>query len=331
MASHRSLFTLAACLLPSFVAACGDDGQAPPAGPHYHFVVNKAFIPKTNTEAHEFGLDIGQAKSTKLDKVVDNQLGMVLATLEGMMFDIQTTIDTAINKGSIILLVDFQTKDFTNTSAAGVQAFLGANPMPAPCTDANDMTCGHHLTGTGMFTVDPASPDNASLAGKIIGGTFNGGPGNLTLQIALGGTMAITLNLELARAQATDVSDSGMTLIVAGAITQDQINNQVIPAVVSQLGPIIMRDCNMLTMPPDCGCASGSTGKTILGLFDTAPKDCMVSVAEVQNNSLIKSLLAPDVCAPSGTGTTCDAANALSIGLKVTAVKGGFTVDGETM
>src|SRR5262249_37225411 len=161
--------------------------------------------------------DIGQAKSTKLDKVVDNQLGMVLATLEGMMFDIQGTIDKAINSGSIILLVDFQTKDFTNTSAAGVQAFLGANPMPAPCTDMNDMVCGHHLTGTGMFTVDPKSPDNASLAGKNIGGTFNGGPGNLTLQIALGGTMAITLNLDLARAQATDISDSGMTLIVAGA------------------------------------------------------------------------------------------------------------------
>jgi hypothetical protein len=328
MASHRSLFTLIACLLPSFVAACGDDGQLPPAGPHYHYVVNKAFIPKTNTEAHEFGLDIGQAKSTKLDKVVDNQLGMVLATLEGMNFDIQGTIDKAIADGSIILLADFQTKDFTNTSAAGVQAFLGTNPMPAPCTNDQDTVCGHHLDGTGMFTVDPKSPPNASLAGKIINGTFNGGPGNLTLQIALGGTMPITLGLDLARAQASDVSDTGLTLIVAGAISQDEINMQVIPAVVSQLGPIIMRDCTALTMPPDCGCASGSTGKTILGLFDTAPKDCMVTVPEVQNNSLIKSLLAPDVCSPD-SGTTCDAANALSIGLKVTGVKGTFTVDGE--
>jgi hypothetical protein len=330
MASHRSLFTFAACLLPSFAACGGDDGQAPPAGPHYHYVVNKAFIPTTNTEAHTDGLDIGQAKTTKLDKVVDNQLGMVLATLEGMNFDIQTTIDTAINKGNIILLVDFQTKDFNNTTAAGIQAFLGTNPMPAPCSSPTDTTCGHHLDGSGMFTVSPMSPDNPALAGKIINGTFNGGPGNLTLQIALGGTMPITLGLELARAQATSISDTGMTAIVAGAITQDEINNMVIPAVVAQLGPIIMRDCTMLNNPPDCGCASGSTGKTILGLFDTAPKDCMVSVSEVQNNSLIKSLLAPDVCAPT-TGTTCDAANALSIGLKITAVKGTYTVSGETM
>ena len=65
-----------------------------------------------------------------------------------------------------------------------------------------------------------------------------------------------------------------------------------------------------------CGCMSGSTGKTILNLFDTMPKNCAVTVEEIKNNSLIQSLLAPDV--------TIDGKTALSLGIKATTVKGTF-------
>ena len=58
-------------------------------------------------------------------------------------------------------------------------------------------------------------------------------------------------------------------------------------------------------------------GKTILGLFDTTPKDCMVTVDEIKNNSLIVSLLSPDV--------TVDGKMALSLGIKATAVKATYT------
>ncbi len=64
------------------------------------------------------------------------------------------------------------------------------------------------------------------------------------------------------------------------------------------------------------GCASGSTGKTILNLFDTTPKNCMVTVDEIKNNTLIQSLLAPDV--------KIDGKDALSLGIKATTVKGNF-------
>src|SRR5688572_21654911 len=108
-------YLLAVAFSLTFVA-CGDDGGTViPEGEHYQYVSKKAFVPTNNNQAREFGLDLNG------DKTVDNQLGMVLGTLSTMGFDIQGTIDEAVAEGSIILLVDFQTKDFTSTSAAGLQ------------------------------------------------------------------------------------------------------------------------------------------------------------------------------------------------------------------
>jgi hypothetical protein len=259
---------------------------------------------------------------------------MVLSTLAGMGFDIQATIDQAVAEGDIILLVDFQTKDFSNTTAAGIQVFLGENPTPAACMagemydEATGTGCGHHLDGNGMFSIAANSPDNAALGGKIVNGTFTGGPGDLSLQIALGGTDAIQLDLIGARAKATGLSDamiggSSATdgVIFGGAVTKEDIDTKIIPAIQKQLVPIIAEDCTMPTAPPACGCMADSTGKTIIGLFDTNPKDCMVTVEEISTNSLIVSLLAPDV--------TIDGKMALSIGIKATAAKATYTVPGQ--
>ena len=326
MAFRPSLLA-AAALMPSLLAACGgdDEGNVIPEGTHYHYVANKVFVPTTNTQAREYGLDLNK------DGTVDNQLGMVLSTLGSMGFDIQTTIDKAVAEGSIILLADFQTKDFTNTTAAGVQVFLGDMEMPAACNageEFNETThtgCGHHLDGTGSFAISANSPSNAALGGKIVNGTFNGGPGDLTLQIALGGTTAIELKLIGARAKGSGITDSQIGtatsggMVFAGAVTKDDIDNKVIPQIQAQLVPIIMRDCPNATSPT-CTCTADSTGKTILGLFD-ADDSCTVTVEEIKTNSLIVSLLSPDV--------TINGTMALSLGIKATAVKGTYTVAGQ--
>jgi len=311
-------FLLAAAIVPMSLAACGggDDGQPTPEGMHSHSVANKIFVPTSSTESREYGLDLNG------DGTVDNQLGATLAALKSQGgFDVQTTIDKSVNEGSIILLADFQTKDFTSSAAAGIQVFLGKNPMPAPCNGSADTTCAHHLDGTGSFDVDPSGPTNAALAGKIVAGTFTGGPGNLSLQIAIGGTMPIQLDLIGAKVKATGISATGITsAIFAGAVTKNDIDTKIIPAIQPQLETTIMRDCNMLTSPPTCGCTSGSTGATILSFFD-ANKDCSVSLDELKTNSLVMSLLQPDV--------TIDGQMALSIGIKATTVNATYTVTGE--
>jgi len=322
-------FLLTAAVLPLSLVACGGDdgGSITPEGTHYHYVVNQAFVPTNNNQARDYGFDLNK------DGTVDNQLGMVLSTLVSLGFDIQTSIDKAVAEGDIILLVDFQTKDFTNTTAAGIQVFLGENPTPAAC-NADEMYdetaktgCQHHLDGTGSFSIAANSPDNAAIGGKIVNGTFSGGPGELSLQIALGGTSAIQLDLIGAQAKATSISETAIGsgtsggVIFGGAVTKEDIDTKIIPAIQAQLVPLIAKDCTMLTAPPACGCADGSTGKLIINQFDKDPVDCAVTVKEIQNNSLIMSLLAPDV--------TIDGKMALSIGIKATAVKGTFTVAGQ--
>jgi hypothetical protein len=368
----RTILLSVSALLPLVAACGGDDGggtntQPVPEGTHYHMVVNSIHVPATTNEARSDGLDLGTPTSNKQDGTVDNQLGNVLSALKGQGFDVQGTLDIAVSHGSLALLVDFQTKDFSSASASGLEVLFASTAAgaitPAPCTDANDTVCGHHLDGTGTFMVDANSPTDALVSGPIVGGTFNGGPGEITLQLALGGTTPVDLDLHGARGQASGVSDSGITSgILAGALSQDDLNNKVIPAIQSQLVPIIARDCPYANTTNSCACNqcqaaagdtdaghiaactahtdmgsctgdtangctfdSSTTGKTILGLFDTAPKDCMVTSTEIQNNTLIKSLLAPDVCIES----SCAKPDALSLGVKFTAVKGTYTVAGE--
>jgi len=297
-----------------FVVACGggDDGVTPPSGPHFGYVSKKANVPTNNNQAREFGLDLND------DDTVDNQLGMVLGTLAGQGFEVQQTIDEAVAQGDIILLLDLQSPNFTSTTGAGISIKLGDNPVPAACTNPDDLlTCGKHLDGNGMFSIAAGSPDNASVSGKIAGGVFTGGPGKISLQIALGGTEPIQLDLIGARVKATSLSESAIaSVILAGALTQNDLDTKVIPAVHAQLAPLITRDCTGTAPPDPCGCMANSTGKTVLGLFDTTPKDCTVSIEEIKTNSLIQSLLAPDV--------EIDGVEALSLGIKVEAVKASF-------
>ncbi|MFT3692632.1 MAG: hypothetical protein QM831_05795 [Kofleriaceae bacterium] len=285
--------------------------------------MNKVDVPTNNQQSTEYGLDLdGKAP-------VDNQLGMVLSQLASPSlggFDIQGTINKAVLDGSIILLADVQTSDatFASDSATGLSVYLGQNPMPAACNTGEmaDCTgdtctgCGHQLSPSGGSFDVMAGNSDLALAGKIVGGTFNGGPGNLTIQIALSGA-PIELDLIGARVKASQMSAATIgSMILGGALSQDDINNKVIPAVVTQLQPTIARDCTMLNNPPDCGCAASSTGKTILGIFDKNPVDCMITQDEVVNNAVVSSLLAPDV--------TINGVKALSLGIKVTAEMATF-------
>ncbi len=326
---RRHCFLAGLFALPLIACGGGGEDQPTPEGPHYGYVASQLFVPTNNNQAREFGLDLNA------DKTVDNQLGMVLGTLAGQGFDVQGTIDKAIAEASIILLADFQTSSFTSTAGAGLQIKLGDMETPLACNGteeylcklANGMECkstdtgctcsgcGRHLAN-GTFTVDANSPDNAAVAGKIVGGTFTGGPGDITLKIALGSAAGIELDLIGARAKATGLSENGLdSVIIGGALTKEDLDGKVIPAIHQQIVPIVTEDCPT-PAAADCGCMAGSTGKTILNLFDTMPKNCAVTVEEIKNNTLIQSLLAPDV--------TINGKMALSLGIKAKTVKGTF-------
>ena len=109
MVLTRSLLLAAACALPLSIVACGSStgggGTPVPEGTHYGYVVSKANVPVDPKTATMYGLDLGAAKSGTPDGTVDNRLGQVLGALAMMGFDIQGTVTTAVNEGSIILLI----------------------------------------------------------------------------------------------------------------------------------------------------------------------------------------------------------------------------------
>ncbi len=326
--------TICALALP--LAACGggddgggdDGGPVEPAGTHYGYVVSKGYIPTSRAESREFGLDIGAAKSGTPDGTIDNVLGETFASIATLAdLDIQGAVTEAIDQGKIALLVDFQTSDFTNANAAGLTVRIGDTAMitPAACADANDTTCRRHLDGNGTFKISASSPTDAGVAGKIASGTFNGGPGDLSLQLSLGEGAPLQLNLHNARARATGISATGMTATVGGALAVSDLNTSVFPAIHGILTGVIDEACPRPRDPAAmCSCTSAGT-YTIIGLFDgkTAEEptvNCEVSLQEISNSPALKPFLAPDICSTA----TCAAPDALSLGIKVDVVKATF-------
>jgi len=313
----RSSLLLVASAVSLSLVACGggeddDDGGQPmeTEGTHYAMVVNTMTLP---TDSGNLKLDIDG------DGDVENALGKVLSALASQAkgLDLQGSLNKGISRGEILLLADFQTKDFTKAANAGLRVYLGDKPQPAPCASADDMVCGLHLKGTGSFSVKDGSPRDALVSGNVVGGRFTGGPGDLTIQIALDGT-AINLHLVKARAQLSGISADGiMTGIVGGAITKTELDTSVLPAVATTVSGIAKKDCTG-DVTKECGC-SGTTGKLLLSLFDT-DKNCDVSLDEIKTSGVIGTLLGADLDLDGNKQN-----DALSVAVGVTAVKGTWT------
>ncbi|HEY5926935.1 MAG TPA: hypothetical protein VIV11_34850 [Kofleriaceae bacterium] len=278
---------------------------------HHHYVLDRVLLPNTNTQARAYGLDLNG------DMTVDNQLGMVFSTLAGMGFDNQTPMTQAIDKGTAIMLADINADALSTAPFAAFTIYQGANPMPPACSSPSDIVCRKHLTGSGSFSLKANAPVDPALQGSISGtGTLVAGPGHLTIQVSMLGSVPATVTLIGARVELMPTATSFMGKL-GGGVSMSDINTKVLPAMRDGVAIAVARDCTMLMSPPACGCAADTTGKTMLGLFDTTPKDCMVTLAEIQNNSLIQALFAPDV--------TLENQMALSLGVSVGAVKGMFT------
>ena len=290
------------------------------SGAHHHYVVSHETSPTNNNQAREFGLDLNG------DNTIVNQLGMVLGTLSSMGFQVQTTTNQLVDRGSILMLLDVQTDNFSAMTNAGATVYKGATPSPAPCLSANDTVCRRHLAGAGMFTVPAASAHDPQLIGSVIGGTLltTSTNGKLHVQFVFNDNATTPIELEMigARIKASGMSASAITQAnLAGAISDAEIHAKLTPAIRVNVTAAVQRDCTTLNSPPGCGCTANSTGKTWLDLLDGGisgtQKDCAVSLAEVEGNSLFQSLLAPDI--------TINGVSALSLGLRIDAVAATFT------
>jgi hypothetical protein len=320
----RSMTYVLAPVAALCLVACGgggDDDDTPPIeGDPHTYVVDSVTVPteaaNPDPNLDPFGFDIDG------DGTTDNQLGAILSALVAAggsgNLDIQGGIDTSVDEGSILLLANVVATSLDNASGAGFSAYLGSGSDPEPCTDPTmPTTCRQHLDGNGTFTVDASQ--QGTVGGQIVGGTFtNSVPGTLALQISFQGA-PVNLQLVAAKAKISGITEAEFgDSKIGGGVPDENIQNDVIPAVQVQVQDIIERDCLDPTAD-DCGCPSGSTGGTLIGIFDDNG-DCAVPIDEFRANSLIMTLLRPDVDT-DGDGEL----DSLSVGVGITGVHGNFT------
>ena len=299
------------------------DAATTATGPHHHYVMSAEHVPTSPDQARDLSLDIGGQSSNQPDGVTDNQLGQVIAVFAGQGIDIQGAVDTSVAHGDTLMLIDVQAVDLAHGDDDGFVTMLGDDPSPPPCNGPSDTTCGHHLSGTGSFDVVAGSAGTQAI-GDGGGNGLDAANGAMVVQLALGPAQPVALHLQNVRVHATGLADAGFaSAIVDGAVSTDEIASTFVPALQVGIEAIVQRDCPGTdpSSTPACGCAAGSEGATFIGLFDTGPKDCQVSLTELQQNGLLRSLLAPDVCIEGA----CMTPDGLSLGVELVGVTGTFS------
>jgi hypothetical protein len=135
------------------------------------------------------------------------------------------------------------------------------------------------------------------------------------MQLSIVTGTPVTITLLAARAKLTPTSTGITTGILGGAIPMSDFHMKIYPAMQTSFAAVIARDCTGQN-PPACGCTANSNGAELISLFD-ANHDCTVSEPEIENNSIIQALFAPDV--------TVEGQMALSAGFAVTGVQATYT------
>ena len=290
-----------------------------PVGDHHPYAIDALSIPTTAAEGQALGLDVDG------DGDVDNQLGAIVALLSSNGADINATVTEQIDRGELIHLADLQVQDLDNAESSALYVWTGANPQPEPCLGATDTVCRQHLLGNGSFDVTATAPAEAMIFGDVVTWHYSGSRGTVTIEIPLFiSDAALTLQMIDARAE-VDLSESQLTDgRLAGAVTDEYIQAEVLPQLVTVLGVLVAEDCTGTA--PDC-CIAGTDGETVLGYFDT-DDSCTVSLAELQDSILLDSVLAPDVdlLDEEGLSGSDGVLDSVSLGVGFTAVRASYEI-----
>lgn len=294
------------------VGCSADKINSPTTGPISQWVVDAITVPTTSVAANGFAYDLNG------DGQADNALGNALAALTSSGFDIQAAVDSGVASGAIVQLLQFQTDDsLFNTDAAAAATWYVGQPTAGFTTGAHQIDGGQPASAFvgALANRDYSSADPAKTT-KPVGGV-------VPLRM-ITGTPTIYLPMNGMHVQwhfsSTPTIASG---VIQGSIRINDVNNVLIPQLANAFNVAIQAD------------TSSTMAHQIESLFDTggcgtaAAGDGFIDACEVQNSSLMQSLLAPDVqiydasgnYKPNPANTTPDA---ISFGFGFTAVRTTF-------
>lgn len=264
------------------------------------YLVNDVLLPTTPAEASSYAIDVDG------DGFADNNFGQLLAVLSAQGFDFLGPMDTAVASGSIVHLVNLQSTDklFKNDPAAQATWCIGVPTAAPPLFNGTDHPSCADTSGTFVAALSGGSFTSAAPAS-----TSN--PISVDFELALG-TSNIALTVLNARLS--------FTTNAAGNISVGQINGSIRHTdLLNTFAPAMAAACNASIQSNP----SSNTSNTCKGLFDHGctgfpgySADGQIEVCEVVENSLISTLMAPDVQVADGGSMV--AAN--SIGFRFTAI-----------
>jgi hypothetical protein len=343
VAGAAGLVMVASMSMSSCGGGSGTDADAAivvSTGTYHHYITDT--IDVSNPDQNALDLDG--------DRRPDNVLGSILNTIAAFGgpsggINIQKTVTDAVDNGQIVILHSMRADDVVRDNSVSWRILL-ANPF----TDIGS------FQDAGMETLlgNTPPPMDSTVLGGITGGTFNGGPDTLTIELSLSTTGdPIRLVLHGAKIR-TDIDANGPNTgctqgIIGGGVLFTDLTTTVFPAIAKQLSAQLKaHGCDHA--PPN---ACTSSDQNILMLFDHgfAGTGCgsvgsyqdaaplgnaicgngLVESDELSNSTTITSLLKPDLDLLDANGNPGQDGHreSVSIGIGFTCRPATFTVPGE--
>ena len=269
------------------------------------YLVDSLLLPTTNSQATSYAIDLDG------DGSVENNFGQVMSAFAAQGIDMTGTVATAIANGSVVHIVDQRSADvsFTADAAAVADWSVGKPLASPPAFDGTDTPSSDGNFAPGVF-VAPLSGGAFTSADPATTTT----PVDLTLQLQFGpATVPVTVQSARLSFTTDNVGPGHMQGQLNGAIPHDDWANKILPAWQIWFNQIVQTNT-----PP-------SQAANLKGLFDTGcnghpefANDNAIELCELTENSLMNSLLAPDV-QTRDSGGTYGLSNSLGIGF--TAVR----------
>ena len=240
--------------------ACGDNEPIePPTGEVRTYLMTEQLLPSSNTQVREHAVLFDTADGP----IAMNQLGQVFASIRSRMIDAGAQSTKQIATGELAVVAEVQ---FPEDATQGIAIELDPTHEPL----------------VGVPTEQPL----------VLG------PGEANIELGLFGEI-VPVDLIGARVRLTTMNETQITGSIGGALQQPTID-RMIASFERYLDAWIARDC---TGTPStihrCGCAHTVEVEYEvdywLDLFDANARDCVLTFDEIAKNSLITSLLTPDV------------------------------------
>lgn len=264
--------------------------------PEHGYVTSRVTPPSTSSQATAYGRDVDG------DGHTDNQLGSVLAALNGMGMDFMGPWRTDVATGKIVMLQSLRAVSLATDRKATWQVWYGV-PVANP-----------NFTGSGTFKA--GTQHSARIPAKIVNHHLSTSVGTIPVRMDVGRGV-FSMPLVLGRAFAICYAARCSNGRINGAFRSASIDAVLYPRLAQLSTAVIQRDC-----PTAATCADGSQGRSYEDIFDTN-HDLTVTTAELQSNDLVSTLFAPDLdlFKADGTRGTDGKRDSISFGFGFGAVK----------